>query len=214
MSRTQSGPHAADTGAAQNTSDTSQDIKPQSERQPRRRLSDILAGNTDEIREQWDRTEAAADFVPLPAGQYECHVQSGELFTAKSGTPGYKLAFRVLDGEHAGRQVWHDLWLTPAALPMSKRDLGKLGVTALEQLETPLPSGRIRCKVRVALRTDDGGEHFNRVRGFDVLVIDEPEADPFAPADDAEDAPPEADAGDASFKFGANVEPAQEGGAP
>lgn len=150
---------------------------------PRRRLSDILAnGQSGNLRDAWNRTEAAADFAPLPAGTYTARVVSGELFNAKSGTPGYKLAFRVLEGEHAGRQFWHDLWLTPAALPMSKRDLGKLGVTSIEQLEQPLPAG-IRCTVKLALRRDDDGAEYNRVRGFDVLGIDaDPTADPdFAP---------------------------------
>ncbi len=145
----------------------------------RRRLSDILAaGQSGNLRDAWTRTEAAVDFAPLPAGTYTARVVSGGLFNAKSGTPGYKLAFRVLDGEHAGRQFWHDLWLTPAALPMSKRDLGKLGVTSIEQLEQPLPAG-IRCKVKLALRRDDDGTEYNRVRGFEVVGIDaDPTADP------------------------------------
>ena len=182
----------------------------------RRRLSDILAGQTDDICEQWNQTEAAAEFAPVPAGEYECHVQSGGLFTAKSGTPGFKLTFRVLDGEHVGRQLWHDLWLTAPALPMSKRDLNKLGVTALEQLDTPLPAGRIRCTVRVALRADDSGEQFNRVRSFQVVGIDGPERDPFAPAEDAESdvTPADADVGDASFGFGANTDATRDEAAP
>jgi hypothetical protein len=88
----------------------------------RRRLSDILAGNTETIRKQLDETEVAADFVPLPSGAYDCHIEAVELFNAKTGTPGLKLTFRVAEGEHVGRYVWHDLWLTPAALPRTKRD--------------------------------------------------------------------------------------------
>jgi hypothetical protein len=153
--------------------------------QPRRRLTDILRDGAGSLRDQWDATEAATDFVPLPAGTYTARVVSGELFSAKSGTPGYKLAFRVLDGEHVGRQFWHDLWLTAAALPMTKRDLGKLGVTSVDQLEAPLPAG-IRCMVKLALRRDDDGTEYNRVRGFDVLGID---ADPTADPDFAPDAP-------------------------
>ena len=174
----------------------------------RRRLSDILDGRTEEIREQWDSTEAAADFVPLPSGAYEAHVQSVELFNAGTGTPGVKIQFRVCDGEHAGRMVFHDLWLTPAALPQTKRDCLKLGLDSLEKLESAavLP-GRIRCRMRVALRRDDDGTEYNRVRRFDVLGIDAPEADPFAPAEDAEgDATPaDTDAGAPSFDFGANA---------
>jgi hypothetical protein len=122
--------------------------------------------------------------APLPAGEYIAHVVAGELFTSREkNTPGYKIGFRVIEGEHAGRMIWDDLWLTPAALPMAKRDLGKLGVTSLEQLERPLPPG-IRARVKAALRKDDTGAEFNRVRSFDVLGIDAPAADPFAPGAD------------------------------
>ena len=152
--------------------------------EPRKLLSDILAnGQRDTIASAWDRTAAAHDFDALPAGEYVAHVLSAELFTGKSNnTPGYKLVFSVLEGEHAGRRLWHDLWLTPAALPMSKRDLGKLGITSLEQLEAPIPPG-IRCKLKVALRKDDDGTTYNRVRRLEVIGIDKPEPDAFAPAD-------------------------------
>jgi len=168
---------------------------------PRRRLTDILAGDTDQIRDQWTRTEAAQDFAPLPSGTYEAHVQAAELFNAGTGTPGVKLTFRVAEGEHAGRFVWYDCWLTQAALPQTKRDCAKLGIAQLEQLENgAIQPGRIRCTVRVALRRDDDGEAYNRVRGFAVLRIDEAERDAFAPTDGA-------DSADTSFDFGANAEP-------
>ena len=65
---------------------------------------------------------------------------------------------------------------------MAKRDLSKLGVSELDQLEQPLPAG-IRCRVKLALRKDDNGAEFNKVRRFDVEGIDAPEPDDFAPAD-------------------------------
>jgi hypothetical protein len=158
---------------------------------PRRKLSDILNGGADTLRDAWGKTDAASDFAPLPAGTYTARVMAGELFTAKSGTPGYKLTFRVIEGEHAGRQFWHDVWLTPQALPMAKRDLGKLGVTDVEQLESPLPSG-IRCACKLALRRDDGGTEYNRVRTFDVIGVD---AEPAVDADFAPDEPAKAEGG-------------------
>ncbi|GIW97053.1 MAG: hypothetical protein KatS3mg111_0386 [Pirellulaceae bacterium] len=153
------------------------------------KLSDILSGSgTDDIRNLWDASDEAEDYGPLPPGEYVAHVASGELFTSRTNhTPGYKLTFRLIEGEYAGRLVWHDLWLTPAAIPLTKRDLGKLGVTSLEQLERPIPLG-IRCRVKVVLRRDDDGTEYNRVRRFDVLGIDKPESDPFAPTDTADDA--------------------------
>ena len=157
----------------------------------RKSLSDILReGDPQSLSRAWGETQAAEDFAPLPTGEYVARIVGGELFTSKTkGTAGYKLAFRVREGDHQGRQFWHDVWLTPAALPMAKRDLAKLGVTALEQLERPLPPG-IRCKVKLALRKDDDGTEQNRVKRFEVIGIDEPEEDAFAPVD-APKPPPE-----------------------
>lgn len=149
------------------------------------RLSDILhnAGNADDLKQLWNNTEAAGELAPLPAGEYTAHIVGGSLESSRTNaTPGYKLTFRVCEGPLEGRQFWHDCWLTPAALPQSKRDLGKLGVTSLEQLEQPLPRG-IRCRVKLALRRDDDGNERNRVRAFEIVGIDEPERDAFAPAD-------------------------------
>ncbi len=148
----------------------------------RKSLSDILReGDRQNLSRAWSETQAAEDFAPLPLGEYIARIVTGELFISRTkGTAGYKLAFRILEGEYQGRQFWHDIWLTPTALPMAKRDLAKLGVTELEQLERPLPPG-IRCKVKLALRRDDDGTAYNRVRSFEVIGIDEPEQDAFAP---------------------------------
>jgi len=152
----------------------------------RKSLSDILRnGERETLARAWGETQAAKDFAPLPSGEYVARIVGGELFASKrAGTPGYKFAFRVLEGEHLGRQFWHDIWLTPAALPMAKRDLGKIGVTTLDQLEAPLPRG-IRCRVKLALRRNDDGNEYNRVRSFEAIGIDEPERDPFTPSEAA-----------------------------
>jgi len=153
------------------------------------KLSDILTAGGfggDDFSTVWQNTDAAGEFSPLPPGEYECHADRGELRAASTGTPGYCLTFKVCDGEHIGRLVWLDLFLTPAALPMAKRDLAKIGIDSPDKLELPLPPG-IRCKVKVALRKDDDGTERNRVVRFEVIGIDEPTVDPFAPkgGDDA-----------------------------
>lgn len=156
----------------------------------RKLLSDILhEGAQQSLSRAWGKTQAAEDFAPLSAGEYVARIVGGELFTSRTkGTAGYKLTFRVVEGDHQGRQFWHDVWLTPTALPMAKRDLAKLGVTALEQLERPLPQG-IRCKVKLVLRRGDDGTEYNRVRTFEVIGIDPPEVDPFAPIDGLHSSP-------------------------
>jgi hypothetical protein len=109
----------------------------------------------------------------------------------------YKLTHKVIEGEYTGRRFWQDIWLTPAALPMAKRDLAKFGVQSLDQLEQPLPK-YIRCRVKLGKRRDDDGNEYNRVRSFEVLGIDEPERDPYAPSDgaDGKQAAPEAESAD------------------
>lgn len=149
------------------------------------RLSDIIANGTGDgtIRDAWETTTAAGDFGPLPPGGYVARIIAGDFKQSKSNsTPGYSLTFEVIEpAEHKGRKFWHDCWLTPAAMPQTKRDLGKLGVTNLEQLENPLPKF-IRCKCKLALRKDDDGNEANRLKSFEVVGIDIPEADAFAPA--------------------------------
>jgi hypothetical protein len=148
----------------------------------RKKLSDILrAGEAEKLAAAWATTAAAAEFAPLPTGEYDCRILSGEFTQSKSGTPGYKLTLEVTEGEHAGRHVWHDVWLTPAALPMAKRDLSKLGIADLAQLSQPLPRG-ILVRVKVKLRPDDNGATYNRVRSFDVTGVEPP--DEFAPPED------------------------------
>jgi Protein of unknown function (DUF669) len=148
----------------------------------RKKLADILANaDREKLGRVWDSTKAADDLKPLPNGEYRCNVASGELFNARSGTPGYKLKLVVLEGEHAGRVLWHDLWITDAALPMTKRDLGKLGITEHEQMERPLPEGII-VQAKVAFCTDDDGTEYNRVRRLNVVAIEPPEPEPFAPS--------------------------------
>jgi hypothetical protein len=147
----------------------------------RKKLSDILRnGDRSTLQQAWAESKAAGEFAPLPAGEYAARLVSGEVFTAKAkGTLGYKLAFEIAEGGYQGRRCWHDLWLTPAAMPMTKRDLAKLGVTELAQLDRPLPAVFL-CRVRLVMRTADDGTQYNAVRLFEVTGI-EPEE--FAPTE-------------------------------
>lgn len=153
------------------------------------KLKDILPQSTaGNIRDAWEATQPADDFgKPLPGGDYIARIIQGELIKSRANqTPGYCLAFEVIEpNEHKGRKFWHPCWLTTAAMPQTKRDLGKLGVTSLVQLEKELPKF-IRCKVKLALRKEDDGMESNRVRSFEVVGIDKPELDAFAPTDEVQ----------------------------
>jgi hypothetical protein len=177
----------------------------------RKKLSDILAaGSGGNIRDIWNSTAAADDFKLLPPGDYTFRILAGELFTAKKGTPGYKLTLEVTEGEHEGGRAWHDLWLTAPALPMTKRDLAKLGVTRLEQLDRPLPTGML-IRGRIVTHTDDDGNQVNRLKRFEFVGI-EP-GDAFQPCNDTgqplNGMPPPSEGSDCQnnelFPYGANA---------
>ena len=160
------------------------------------KLSDILNGSGGNFDTVWNQTEAAGDFGPVPRGDYVCHATKGELESSRlKGTPGYKIEFTIIEGDFKGRKLWHDCWLTAAALPQTKRDLGKIGISSPDQMERPLPRW-FRCRVTAVVRKDDDNVERNRVRSFEVVGIDKPEADPFAPKGDT--AEPDGDV-DTSF---------------
>ena len=141
-------------------------------------------GNFDNIFDGWDEVQSADDFgTPIPAGKYVCIWRKGELTASKKGTPSYKLTLEVESGDHAGRKIWFDIWLTVASRTIAKRDLEKLGITKpKEQLKQPIPKW-LRLQVTVGLQADDSGIERNSVLFFKVLERIQPEADPFAPDD-------------------------------
>ena len=153
----------------------------------RKSLRDVLSdgGGGDHFQKLWNSTEAAGELTPVPKATYACRLVSGELNSSpKKGTPGFKMTFQIIDGDFSGRKVWHNVWLTPAAMPMAKRDLARVGITTPQQMEQPVPQG-IRCAVQVVVRQDDDGSVYNAVTKFEVTGRDEPVVDPFAPSEEA-----------------------------
>lgn len=148
-------------------------------RRPRRSLSDVLSSSGADLR------QAFADAVPaglLPAGEYVCVVTDTRLMTSRSNqTPGYELTLEVVEGPYAGQRLWHTIWLTIASMPMAKRELVKLRIQSLDELERPLPRYRLLVKVVQRVSEEDEDQVFNRVKSFKVLGVDEPVVDPFAP---------------------------------
>ena len=114
---------------------------------------------------------------PLPSDAYECEAIKGELFTSKSGTKGYKITWQVVSGEHTGRWIWQDLWLSAKAMAFSKERLKHVGINTSEQLSQPIPAGRI-CKLVVVQRQSDNGQFYSEVKSVEFL---RQEVDPFAP---------------------------------
>tara|TARA_R100000808_G_C2116755_1_gene129146 strand:- start:45 stop:572 length:528 start_codon:yes stop_codon:yes gene_type:complete len=146
-------------------------------------LMSFFNGQFQSIADAWDKAEIAEEWGPLPAGKYVADIVAGEKCkSARKGTPGYKLTFKVVEGEHEGRQFWHDIWITETSVSMAKRDLLKVGITDPLNINQKLPS-IFRCNVQLALREGDDGTEYNRLKRFHVVSTREFEKDPFAPSD-------------------------------
>lgn len=132
--------------------------------------------------DQFDAATAADEFGPLPRGSYVCLAVRGQVTAAQTGTAGYGVEFKVIEGEHANRRLWRTWYFTPAAMTYTKRDLAKFGLDSKAKLLQPFPADRLVFKVTVTTRTGDDGTERNELTRLELLRVQEPEADPFAPA--------------------------------
>lgn len=153
---------------------------------PRKPLSGTLPGgngvNNNDILDLFDSAEVAADFGPLPKGTYVALAVSGKLEKARTGTEGYTVEFRVIEGKYAGRRLWMTRYITEAAMSYTKRDLVKLGIDSKAKLHQPFPANRLVCELIVVVRKRDDGTEKNEIRDFEVIRVQAPTVDPFAPA--------------------------------
>src|SRR5258708_7534081 len=96
----------------------------------------------------------APEIGAVPSATYTVAIEDGKLTASKTGTPGFQIQYRIIEGEHTGRKVWQTLWLTPAAQPYTLRDLQKFGIKSKADLEKGLPEGWT-ARIRVVLRLND-----------------------------------------------------------
>lgn len=151
-----------------------------SERKP---LAGILPGNSliEDIFDRFETAEAADEFGPLPKGTYLAVAISVEMSEAKTGNKGYKIGFRVTEGDHLNRRLWRTWYFTDSAMAYTKRDLAKFGITGKAQLQQAFPRDRFVCKLFVTERKLDDGTKANEIKSFEIVRVQEPEVNPFAP---------------------------------
>ena len=170
---------------------------------PRKPLAGILPGSTggdDDIFDLFETTKAADELGPLPKGSYVALAISGRLDNSRTGKRCYTIEFRVTEGEYAGRRLWMSKYLTPAAMPMTVRDLEKFGIKDRTKLREPFPADQIVCELKVNVRNQDDGTQNNNIKDFKVIRVLRPVADPYAPGPDAGPST----GNETDFPFGAN----------
>lgn len=71
-------------------------------------------------------TADAQNYAPLPAGWYAARIDNAARTQSRNGSPLVKIVFAVEAGDHAGRLVFGDYYLTEAARERSMRDIRNL----------------------------------------------------------------------------------------
>lgn len=111
-------------------------------------------------------------WADVPLGTYSgTLIDSRVVQTNRKGTVGVTLYWTV-HGDGWSERVWKTLWLSPAALPRSKAELARLGVSSLEDLDRdpPVDPG-VACRLEIAnVRHSEGGVVRSVVR-WEVLSV-------------------------------------------
>jgi len=70
----------------------------------------------------------APSFEEVPDGKYQIRIDAARLDLSQNGNPMIKWDLIVIAGQHAGRHIFKNSVITPAALPFVKGDLKTVGL--------------------------------------------------------------------------------------
>lgn len=118
----------------------------------------------------------------LPSGTYEMELVDLSRGVSRNGSKRWTAVLQVVDGPHQGRQIWYDVYFTPAAKHFFWERMGKLGITCKADLQTP-PLGR-QFLVRIYHEDDENGRIWSRIGDIAVMP---PKTRASAPPQDEQD---------------------------
>lgn len=131
--------------------------------------------------------QSTSNFDPLPAGWYNVTIAGAELKTTSAGTGQYiAVRYDVTGPTHQGRVVFGNLNIrnpNPKAEEIGRQQLGDLmraiGLASVQDTDQ-LIGGQL--SIKLAIRTQEGYEPTNDVKGFKALSSGAPAAGFAAPA--------------------------------
>lgn len=137
-------------------------------------------------------TQAEEGFSPIPSSEYFGEVVSAKHQNTKNGKLMFVVAFKVLAGPHAGRQVWRNFVVSPenpAAMARFFNDMVVLGVPreffktdpANDQVCAKLLGARATLEVGQREYNGENRNEVNRVKPLPVGVV-LPSVNPSAPS--------------------------------
>ena len=141
-------------------------------------------GNLSDV--NMDGVQPAADYSPLPAGEYTAAITASEIKQTKDFTGKYiKLEITIVDGQYKNRKLWQNLNLwnrSKEAVDMAKRELASIkkatGVTN-PQDTSQLHGHPVIIKLGIK-PASDGYDAQNVIKLWSPMAT--PEATPTAPS--------------------------------
>ena len=127
--------------------------------------------------------DAASTETAVPAGEYVCKVERGQLSRTRAGKSGYRLCFSVAEGPHAGFTFWRWHMLEGGSARYSKIALAPLKIATSDDLRRqPFPGSQrtIICKLIVSAKPRPDGTPGNDVERFTVVSDETPPPSRFA----------------------------------
>jgi hypothetical protein len=114
---------------------------------------------------QYTDYEAApnGDFEPIPNGVYVAQIVEGEIADTKSGGKMIKWTWKIEEGEHAGRLIWHNINLVNSN-PKAQQ-IGQAEQAAIRAAIGKPAAGSVEdycfipCLIRVGLEIDKSGQY-------------------------------------------------------
>lgn len=107
----------------------------------------------------------APSFDEVPDGKYQARIDSVRLANSQKGDPMIKWDLIVLSGPQAGRHIFKNSVITPAAMPFVKGDLKTLGLELAKFSDLPSHLESlldITLEVTKRTRGDFANVYFNR----------------------------------------------------
>ena len=83
----------------------------------------------------FSKIEEVDDFSPLPDGEYHCKLAKIEEATTVNSDEMWKLRFKVIEGEYAGKLIFDNMVFSPAALKRVKLICSRLGLDVSSEVD-------------------------------------------------------------------------------
>jgi hypothetical protein len=115
----------------------------------------------------YDRYNSCTDLSP---GTYTARVEASHVvYSHTTKNVGVTIRWQLVE-RFEGRRAWRTLWLSPAAISRSKRELTRLGVHKVASLDNdpPVPPGAL-CRLVIAEQLARDGCREIRIVRWDVL---------------------------------------------